>query len=49
MGGNKKRALKLKRKPESERVATGLVGVTVTQSEAPGEWTLSPFLCCNHA
>ena len=42
MRGNKKRALKLKRKSESEKVVAGVVGVTVTHSEAPGEGPPSP-------
>jgi hypothetical protein len=43
MRGNKKRALKLKRKSESERVVPGVVGVTVTHSAAPGEGLPSPM------
>ena len=41
-GKLKKRALKLKRKSESERVVAGVVVVTVTHSEAPGEGPPSP-------
>ena len=46
MSGNKKRALKLKRKSESERVVAGVVVVTFTQSEAPGRVLPLPLLYC---